>query len=64
MSNDAMAAKLDLILERLTELTRELEYLRIEREGIRDEEQLAERIDAAAPGEAAEDFWDDGWPID
>lgn len=45
--------------ETIAALREELAYLRGERYGIEHEEDLGE---AAAPGEAAEDFWGDDWP--
>jgi len=49
----------DRTIREQQEKIKELQYLLTEREGIQDEEKLA----AAAPGEAAEDFWEDDWPV-
>ena len=52
----------DKAIKELQDKVKELQYLLAEREGIQEDEP-AEAAEAAAPGEAAEDFWDDGWPI-
>lgn len=40
---------------------KEARYLLAEREGIQEDDGTR---DAAAPGEAAEDFWEDFWPTE
>lgn len=50
----------DKAIAELQAKIKELQYLLAEREGIQEDDGTRE---AAAPGEAAEDFWSDDWPL-
>ena len=53
----------DKAIKELHAEIKELKYRLAEREGIQDEDKLAPGLEAEAPGEAAEDFWEDDWPV-